>query len=52
MSAIYLVGAWGISFSATFLVDCRLTIVFSNRAELMKKANGTYFPEEVIATFL
>jgi NIMA (never in mitosis gene a)-related kinase 1/4/5 len=33
------------------LISC-LTMFFRDRAELMKKANGTYFPEEVTMTFL
>lgn len=42
-------------FKQAFLLGIRrlfyLTMFLFDRAELMKKANGTYFPEEVVMIF-
>lgn len=40
------------TINVLFAIDLPSHYVFTNRAELMKKANGSYFPEEVIMTSL
>lgn len=45
-SQCLLVSRWGIISS-----HHNVFLVYFHRAELMKKCNGVYFPEEVLSTF-
>lgn len=45
-SQCFLDSRWGIILSYQ-----NFFLVYFHRAELMKKSNGVYFPEEVLSTF-